>query len=223
MVDSHGNTYVSDPFDPTESRSYPVTESIAAGYYTLTITIGDVITTAQINVLGYPLVIYTYTVSGTAEFGWGQGADTISATGQINLNTTLVKFKNPALDATGYLTLDTNAQLNYAAQPTGYNPGSNGPIPLIQYGKVFLSVEENNTLIGGVYTIPIAYDDNGYNLQLTYNTNPPYAPDAGIVWSGQAYTSNSFQIVAQGSNVGAGVTLDWFWTTIGKYPKGTAV
>jgi len=146
----------------------------------------------------------------------GSGDVTIAATGGISLS-------NTTLTNGGRLTLDSDGQLNYAAQPSGYAIGSNAPIPLIQYGKVNLSIEENNTLIGGVYTIPIAYDDDTYNLQLTYNTNPPYAPDAGIVWSGQAYTSNTFQISAQGSNVGAGITLDFFWQTCGKYPKGAAV
>ena len=146
----------------------------------------------------------------------GSGDVTIAATGGISLS-------NTTLTNGGRLTLDSDGQLNYAAQPSGYTIGSNAKIPLIQCGKVYLTISEDNTLIGGDYSIPVPYDDNAYSLQLTYSTYPPYAPDAGIVWSGQAYTSNTFQIAAQGSNVGAGITLDFFWQTCGKYPKGAAI
>jgi hypothetical protein len=173
-----------------------------------------------------------YTLSNVPNI-YGNGTMTMSNAGlitiatnsgsDVNINTSTIKFQDTDITKGGWLSLDADAQLNYAAQWPGYEVGSNGPIPLIQCGKINLTISEDNTLIGGVYTIPIAYDDNAYCLQLTYSSYPPYAPDAGIVWSGQAYTSNTFQIAAQGSNVGSGITLDWFWTTTGKYPKGTAI
>jgi hypothetical protein len=173
-----------------------------------------------------------YTLSNVPNI-YGNGTMTMSNAGlitiatnsgsDVNINTSTIKFQDTDITKGGWLSLDADAQLNYAAQWPGYEVGSNGPIPLIQCGKINLTISEDNTLIGGDYTIPIAYDDNAYCLQLTYSSYPPYAPDAGIVWSGQAYTSNTFQIAAQGSNVGSGITLDWFWTTTGKYPKGTAI
>jgi hypothetical protein len=157
----------------------------------------------------------------------GTGSISVTATSSITLTagsdlsilSPLLNFSNET-NIGGQLKIDSNAQLNYATLAPGYGIGSNAPIPLIQCGTISLTISENNTLIGGAYSIPIAYDDTDYCLQLTYKTTPPYAPDAGIVWSGQAAASNIFEISAQGSNVGTGITLNWFWTTIGKYPKG---
>jgi hypothetical protein len=142
--------------------------------------------------------------------------------GVVDIYTSNLNYYFPSGQG-GQLTIDSDAQLNYATRASSYGIGSNAPIPLIQCGTVRLAIAENNTLIGGAYSIPIPYDDGSYCLQLTYKTTPTYAPDAGIVWSGQAAASNLFEISAIGSNVGTGVTLDWYWTTIGKYPKGAAV
>jgi hypothetical protein len=161
--------------------------------------------------------------SGTGSIGiTATSSITLTAGSNLNMLSPLLNFSNAA-NIGGQLKIDANAQLNYATMASGYDIGSNAPIPLIQCGTIALTISENNTLIGGDYAIPIPYDDTSYCLQLTYKTNSPYASDAGIVWSGEAYTNDTFQIQAIGSNVGAGVTLDWYWTTIGKYPKGAAV
>jgi hypothetical protein len=86
IENSHGYVYINDSFDPTESRQFVVDDSIVAGWYRVTITIGDEITVGQINALGFPLVITSVTSTGTAAYEWGQGATALPAQGKININ-----------------------------------------------------------------------------------------------------------------------------------------
>jgi len=174
--------------------------------------------TSDLNMNGYNIT--TAASSNLAITGDNNLTLTATSGNVILAVSTAVKLSYPTLSISGNLTLNSNAQLTYAAQYSGYDIGHECKIPLTQYGKVSLTIEEENTVIGGDYDLPCPFDGGEFSVVLQLQNASPIAPGQFINWTAIAVDSNTFQINAIGSNITTPYALSFYYIAVGEYPRG---
>ena len=136
------------------------------------------------------------------------------------INTPIIKFQNFSGTQGGWLTIDSNAQLNYASQLTGYGVGDPCPIPLVQENKVTLTITDEMSTATETYTLPCPFDDGEFAVTITHQSATPITPPEVVNWCASAVTSNTFTISAIGSNITTPLTLSFYYIAVGKYARG---
>jgi hypothetical protein len=174
--------------------------------------------TSDLNMNGYNIT--TAASSNLAITGDNNLTLTATSGNVILAVSTAVKLSYPTLSISGNLTLNSNAQLTYAAQYSGYDIGHECKIPLTQYGKVSLTIEEENSVIGGDYDLPCPFDGGEFSVVLQLQNTSPIGPGEFINWTALAVDSNTFQINAIGSNITTPYTLSFYYIAVGEYPRG---
>jgi hypothetical protein len=144
-----------------------------------------------------------------------------ATSGNVNLAvSTAVKISFPTLSISGNLTLNSNAQLTYAAQYSGYDVGHECKIPLTQYGKVNLTIDNENSNTTGSYDLACPFDGGEFSVVVTLQNTSPIAPGEFINWTALAVDSNTFEIIAIGSNITTPYALSFYYVAVGEYPRG---
>jgi len=139
------------------------------------------------------------------------GAPSVNLTGNLNMNNNNINnLSNLNFSAygTGVLTVDYLNQPSYS----GSNGGVFGSIPFIQYGESNM----RSNVASNIVTLPIAYQDTSYVVQVTLNSN---AALSNLFLSAVVLTSNTFA-VCQNTTIGSEIRHYYFWTTIGSFPTG---
>ena len=136
----------------------------------------------------------------------------------LNILTPVINLSNQYLSQGGQLTIDSNAQLNYATKANGYGTGSNCPIPLTQFGTARVVVSDTTDAFDVSVILDCSYEDTSFSVVATSSeaTTNVYYPGV-LSYAVEISGSNSFNIICRAT---AAATYNFNWIATGKYPKG---
>ena len=175
--------------------------------------------TGVVNLNGTSLTFNGTPVSGGGG-GWvGTATSDLDMAGYVVKNAPTYNLSNSGNQGT--LSLDSNAQLNYTAQPSGYSGAISAPIPLTQGGTARVVVSDTTDPFDVSILLDYAYQDTTYSVVATSSeaTTNVYYPGV-LSYSVEISGSNSFNIICRATTTG---TYNFNWITTGKYPIGSAV
>ena len=132
-------------------------------------------------------------------------------TGFLNMNSNNINnLSNVNFNAagTGNLTVDSSYQPSYSAS----NGTVYGRIPLTQFGTANM----RSNVASNVVTLPIAYQDTSYVVNVSLNSN---AALSNLFISATVLTSNTFAI-CQNTTIGSDIRHYFYWITVGQFPTG---
>jgi hypothetical protein len=152
---------------------------------------------------------------------YSSGALNLTGITSLNILTPVINLSNQYLSQGGQLTIDSNAQLNYATQANGYGTGSSCPIPLTQGGKTLVVVSDTIDAFDVSVTLDCAYENTDYFVVATSSSNAANVYYPGVLsYATEITGSNTFNIICRAT---AAATYNFNWITTGKYPKGVPV
>jgi len=139
----------------------------------------------------------------------------------LNILTPVINLSNQYLSQGGQLTIDSNAQLNYATKANGYGTGSGCPISLTQGGSTRVVVSDTTDAFDVSVLLDCAYEDTSFSVVATSSeaTTNVYYPGV-LSYAVEISGSNSFNIICRATTTG---TYNFNWITTGKYPRGAPV
>ena len=175
--------------------------------------------TGVVNLNGTSLTFNGTPVSGGGG-GWvGTATSDLDMAGYVVKNAPTYNLSNSGNQGT--LSLDSNAQLNYTAQPSGYSGAISAPIPLTQGGTARVVVSDTTDPFDVSILLDYAYQDTTYSVVATSSeaTTNVYYPGV-LSYAVEISGSNSFNIICRATTTG---TYNFNWITTGKYPIGSAV
>ena len=175
--------------------------------------------TGTVNLNGTSLTFNGTPVSGGGG-GWvGTATSDLDMAGYVVKNAPTYNLSNSGNQGT--LSLDSNAQLNYTAQPSGYSGAISAPIPLTQGGTARVVVSDTTDPFDVSILLDYAYQDTTYFVVATPSeaTTNVYYPGV-LSYAVEISGSNSFNIICRATTTG---TYNFNWITTGKYPIGSAV
>ena len=175
--------------------------------------------TGVVNLNGTSLTFNGTPVSGGGG-GWvGTATSDLDMAGYVVKNAPTYNLSNSGNQGT--LSLDSNAQLNYTAQPSGYSGAISAPIPLTQGGTARVVVSDTTDPFDVSVLLDYAYQDTTYFVVATSSeaTTNVYYPGV-LSYAVEISGSNSFNIICRATTTG---TYNFNWITTGKYPIGSAV
>jgi len=175
--------------------------------------------TGVVNLNGTSLTFNGTPISGGGG-GWvGTATSDLDMAGYVVKNAPTYNLSNSGNQGT--LSLDSNAQLNYTAQPSGYSGAISAPIPLTQGGTARVVVSDTTDPFDVSVLLDYAYQDTTYSVVATSSeaTTNVYYPGV-LSYAVEISGSNSFNIICRATTTG---TYNFNWITTGKYPIGSAV
>ena len=175
--------------------------------------------TGVVNLNGTSLTFNGTPVSGGGG-GWvGTATSDLDMAGYVVKNAPTYNLSNSGNQGT--LSLDSNAQLNYTAQPSGYSGAISAPIPLTQGGTARVVVSDTTDPFDVSILLDYAYQDTSFSVVATASetTTNVYYPGV-LSYAVEISGSNSFNIICRATTTG---TYNFNWITTGKYPIGSAV
>jgi len=175
--------------------------------------------TGVVNLNGTSLT-FNGTPVGGGGGGWvGTATSDLNMAGYVVKNAPTYNLSNSGNQGT--LSLDSNAQLNYTAQPSGYSGAISAPIPLTQGGTARVVVSDTTDPFDVSVLLDYAYQDTTYFVVATSSeaTTNVYYPGV-LSYAVEISGSNSFNIICRATTTG---TYNFNWITTGKYPIGSAV
>ena len=175
--------------------------------------------TGTVNLNGTSLTFNGTPVSGGGG-GWvGTATSDLDMAGYVVKNAPTYNLSNSGNQGT--LSLDSNAQLNYTAQPSGYSGAIPAPIPLTQGGTARVVISDTTDPFDVSVLLDYAYQDTTYSVVATSSegTTNVYYPGV-LSYAVEISGSNSFNIICRATTTG---TYTFNWITTGKYPIGSAV
>ena len=152
---------------------------------------------------------------------YSSGALNLTGITSLNILTPVINLSNQYLSQGGQLTIDSNAQLNYATQANGYGTGSNCPISLTQGGTARVVVSDTTDAFDVSVLLDYAYQDTSFSVVATSSeaTTNVYYPGV-LSYAVEISGSNSFNVICRATTTG---TYNFNWIATGKYPRGVPV
>ena len=175
--------------------------------------------TGVVNLNGTSLTFNGTPISGGGG-GWvGTATSDLDMAGYVVKNAQAYNLSNSGNKGT--LSINSNAQLLYNAQPSGYSGAISAPIPLTQGGTARVVISDTTDPFDVSVSLDYAYQDTSYSVVATSSETTTNVYNPGVLsYAVEISGSNSFYIICRATTRG---TYTFNWITTGKYPIGSAV